>query len=82
MRLLIIFNALYRDRRKAFHRGYKAPKKGKSKNMKSLESFGKIDFIHDPLLRSITLLCGDAGIGRAIYPYFGYFNGMDQNFGF
>ena len=45
----------------------KPNRKGKSKNMESLESYGKIDFIHDPLLPegSITLLCGDAGIGKS-----------------
>ena len=50
----------------------KPQRKGKSKNMKSLESFGKIDFIHDPLLPegSITLLCGDAGIGKSYISLF------------
>ena len=55
------------DEEKPLTEAVKPNRKGKSKNMESLESYGKIDFIHDPLLPegSITLLCGDAGIGKS-----------------
>jgi len=42
-------------------------RKAKSRTVQEMESYGKIDFIHDPLIPegSITLLCGDAGIGKS-----------------
>ena len=50
----------------------KPTRKGKSRTIQEMESFGKIDFIHDPLIpeASIVLLCGDAGIGKSYISLF------------
>jgi len=50
----------------------KPQRKGKSRTVQEMDSYGKIDFIHDPLIPegSITLLCGDAGIGKSYISLF------------
>jgi len=47
-------------------------KKGKSQTVEELKSFGTIDFIIDPLIpeESISILCGDAGLGKSFLSLF------------
>ena len=60
------------DEEKPLTEAIKPQRKGKSRTVQEMDSYGKIDFIHDPLLPegSITLLCGDAGIGKSYISLF------------
>ena len=60
------------DEEKPLTEAIKPQRKGKSRTVQEMDSYGKIDFIHDPLLPegSITLVCGDAGIGKSYISLF------------
>jgi len=60
------------DEEKPSVEAVKPQRKGKSRTVQEMDSYGKIDFIHDPLIPegSITLLCGDAGIGKSYISLF------------
>jgi len=60
------------DEEKPLTEAIKPQRKGKSRTVQEMDSYGKIDFIHDPLIPegSIALLCGDAGIGKSYISLF------------